>query len=519
MRTFLFSCFILVQQAIQAQQIADFAPVFPAAQNAMFIIPSTHQFQVLIQSGDSLSVGGTMPQRSDFTGYVPIQGSSREGHIGVNSESLDWGGGGMTILDVAFDSTQKTWQLNHSEKALIDFGAGVRTMNNCSGAVTPWGTLITCEEASFPNDANVDGYSDYGWCIEVNPVTHNVPDYDGNGVSDKLWKVGNGRHENMCFAPDHHTAYWGVDGFGGVLFKFVMTNPDDLSDGLLYALQLTDSSNGIWLPIRNDTVTACNTTWATAQAMGATQFPRIEDVEVGPDGMVYFAVTTQGIKRFNDNGNTLSDFEEYVKPRVYTQSNGADVRFEWPDNLAFDGEANLWVTQDGGDNHIWVIRANHSDAYPQVEVFANTPFGCEPTGITFTPDFRYMFLSLQHPHYQNAAIQTDASGQHIEFSRDATLVIARKEFLGTPHEPIPVYAMSVSPNPSVDGIIEVKDIPLGVAELQLIDMTGHVLRAFSTNPNRTRQTLDISDIERGVYVLRAVNPTRVIYTWVKVVKG
>jgi hypothetical protein len=104
------------------------------------------------------------------------------------------------------------------------------------------------------------------------------------------------------------------------------------------------------------------------------------------------------------------------------------------DNLAFDGEGNLWVCQDAivasDRNHIWVIGPAHTQASPQVRVFATTPVRCEPTGITFTPDYKFMFISFMGPNGSNSASQTDAAGINVVFNTHTTVVIARAENLG-----------------------------------------------------------------------------------------
>ncbi len=85
------------------------------------------------------------------------------------------------------------------------------------------------------------------------------------------------------------------------------------------------------------------------------------------------------------------------------------------DNLAFDGEGNLWVCQDAivasDRNHIWVVGPTHTQASPQVRVFATTPIRSEPTGITFTPDYKFMFISFMGPNWiSNTTSQMDAAG-------------------------------------------------------------------------------------------------------------
>ncbi|MBA2762760.1 MAG: T9SS type A sorting domain-containing protein, partial [Segetibacter sp.] len=92
--------------------------------------------------------------------------------------------------------------------------------------------------------------------------------------------------------------------------------------------------------------------------------------------------------------------------------------------------------QDGGDNHIWVVSPAHTAASPAIKVFANTPRGSEPTGITFSPDYKFMFISLQHPSSSNTLGQTDVAGDNVIFNTHTTLVIARKENLGAATLPV-----------------------------------------------------------------------------------
>ncbi len=70
-----------------AQHISEFTSLGADGQNSDFILPATHTFQDLIQHGDALNDGGTMPDVLDFTGYVPRKGSSKYGYLSINSEA------------------------------------------------------------------------------------------------------------------------------------------------------------------------------------------------------------------------------------------------------------------------------------------------------------------------------------------------------------------------------------------------------------------------------------------------
>ena len=99
--------------------------------------------------------------------------------------------------------------------------------------------------------------------------------------------------------------------------------------------------------------------------------------------------------------------------------------------MAFDGDGNLWVFQDSGNSCIWVVKNGHTQGTPDVEIFGIVPTDSEPTGITFTPDYKYLFMSIQHPNVGNTASQTDAAGNTVDFDKGTTLVISLEENLGT----------------------------------------------------------------------------------------
>jgi hypothetical protein len=63
---------------------------------------------------------------------------------------------------------------------------------------------------------------------------------------------------------------------------------DDLSAGLLYVYTGPKTGNGNWILINNTTQADRNNTMTLGGAAGATAFNGIEDVEIGPDGKLYF---------------------------------------------------------------------------------------------------------------------------------------------------------------------------------------------------------------------------------------
>lgn len=418
--------------------IACFTSIAPTAQTRNLIYPGgSHRFQLLFAQGTPYSIGGgTVPGNHDFTAYVGLEGSSRKGHVAINHEN---GTGAVSIIDVHYDSASKLWEVDSSQA--VDFSAVQGTGRNCSGGITPWGTVITAEETSS-GDSDGDGYDDKGWLVEIDPITAKVLEY-GNGKQEKLWACGKISHENALILTDNKTLFTGEDGGSSAVFKFVADKEKDLSKGKLYALKLDDAisgyeptgTTGTWIEIPNTTQADRNNTRSLAQSLGATNFNGVEDIEVNPiTGEIYFCA--KGASRtyaFTDGDSTVSNFRTFVGGKSYNLNTESGIYTEpWGsgnDNLTFDDKGNLWVLQDGGRNYIWVIRPDHTQEEPKVELYASFPIGSEPTGLTFTPDYKYGFVSVQHPSSANTA-QEDASFNQVTLNKSATIVIARSENLG-----------------------------------------------------------------------------------------
>ncbi len=409
----------------KAYSIGEFVSVAPVSQSSRFVFPSSHRFQKIIETGEALTNGGIMPIRNDFAGYVPINESSFNGYLSISSETIP---GGVTILDINLNKTTKLWETTSSTS--VDFSSVAGTAKNCSGTVTPWGTILTSEEEIDKKDSNSDGYYDLGWTVEIDPVLKKV--------IDKRWALGNFKHENATIHPNERTLYQGADSKPGYLYKFVADHTRDLSFGKLYVYVGPKEGNGNWVQINNTSPQERNTTLLQSREAGATVFNGIEDVEIGPDGKVYFAVKGEGlIYRFRDddpiNAANVA-MEVFVGDMSYFISHeDGETEVAWGlgnDNLAFDGDGNLWVLQDGGDNYIWVVEKGHTQESPKIKLFGIAPIGSEPTGITFTPNYDYLFLSIQHPSAANeSSIQVDAAGSKIEFNNHITIVIGLAENL------------------------------------------------------------------------------------------
>ncbi len=496
---------------LAAQNIGNFMSVAPTSQTGLLVLPHTHAFQVLAQTGDTLSDGSNLRYGPDFTAFVPIDARSDSGYLSLNHEiaSLQ---GGVTVFDLTFDHLHKFWEI---EQGLpIDFSAVGGINRPCSGGITPWGTVISGEESILTSDLDSNGYNDSGWLIESRPSDRQFV--------QKIWKAGNALHENCVIAADQKTVYWGADDqTHGYIFKYVAAQKRQLAEGKLFVLVRDDSisSTAAWVQVPNYKPKFCNNINAFCQQIGAWNFSGIEDVEIGPAGKIYFAAKFSGrIWRFKDNGASISDLEIFVENTLYPIHTAGTTKWTpWgigADNLAFDNANNLWVLQDGGDNHIWMVKPSHTAANPKISLFATTPAGSEPTGITFTPDYRFMFLSLQHPSIVNRDTALDVTGKRIVFNRGTTLVIARKEFLGTyefpndePLSESESIELQLYPNPSKTGqVILISNLfSIGKqVEITVFDPTGIVCFASQGYAEDNKIALDFQAKAKGVYIVRAI---------------
>jgi len=387
-----------------------------------------------------------------------IAGGTRKTADQVRHEQLAIG---ASIVRLIRDDKDSPWRLdpdrsmNRRLNALtpIPFARGVSirgadhatgTLANCGGGVTPWGTVLTCEEnykefygeldgpdgpdwqSRVTFDAGYDnGWRDhvhhhpyhYGWVVEVNPL---------NGNARKLVAMGRVSREGarVTIARDGRAVvYSGDDCKGGCIFKFVSARSGDLSEGTLYAADVT---NGRWVELNWSRQEKLRAEFAdqldvllharkAGIAAGATPMDRPEGIDLHPRTGDVFVSLTNNASVGNHHGSLLRIREAGGDPLALEfdsatfLAGGPQNDFTCPDNIAFDAAGNLWFTTDVskdkinkgpyagiGNNAFFVVPASGPDA-GKPRRFASGPVESELTGPCFSADEDTLFLSVQHP--------------------------------------------------------------------------------------------------------------------------
>ena len=328
----------------------------------------------------------------------------------------------------------------------------------------------------------------FGWIVEIDPfdptstpVKHSaLGRFAHEGLIFAPVKAG---RPLVCYSGD--------DSQNEYIYKYVsrgkylpiLRQPGRLLDeGTLYVARFAADGTGEWLAldIRDKAFqAACSAagvsfadqgevlinTRLAADIVGATKMDRPEWGAVNPDnGEVYFTLTNNSSRTVADAANprAANPYGHIIRWRE-NRSDHAGTRFRWdifllagpqsdsrgpngqaldagsilasPDGLWFDPDGRLWIQTDMSGSQLASGPFGHNQmlvADPrtgEVKRFLIGPIGAEVTGISATPDFRTLFVNIQHPGEGSTAGNLlsswpDGPGRR---PRSATVVVTRED--------------------------------------------------------------------------------------------
>lgn len=467
---------VLLDGCAPKQKESFVIPLEPSIEDELVLVHGL-QYKVLIKQGDLINLGGdSFGDHNDYIAFLPI--NDTEANLWVNHEyitpifisgtkdrdsklieqidnEMKMVGGSFLRITKGEDGY---WNIDRSASinrridanTPMSFSNGVElegsssvvgTMGNCSGGITPWNTILTCEENTEDYFGKLEFDTDggrtvvpkkwglgwerfyprppehYGWVVEFNPE---------NGECKKL--IGLGRFAHECATVNIGESgipvvYTGDDDNDECLYKFIASQRDSLDEGNLYVANM---EAGKWIPIdfesnpvlkrrfdsQLEVMVRCR---EAAKIVGGSPLDCPEDIAIDPvTGAIIVSLTNN---KPNDNyyGSLLKIVEKDNDPLALEFesetliSGGLKSGFACPDNLCFDKKGNLWVTSDVstselnndtykafGNNGIFFIPMSGDKAGVPIRI-ASAPVEAELTGLAFSEDEATLFVSVQHP--------------------------------------------------------------------------------------------------------------------------
>lgn len=490
--------------SIVKPEMRRFTPLKPQLNDELVFSPEISYYS-LIQRGKPIGKNLNFGDNNDYLAYFPF--TKTEGLLWVNhefpemellleefgsktitkeivEESKKRVGGSFIKIKINADAQFEYIQndpLNRrldantpipiiSKAPILRRSFAIGTLANCAGGVTPWKTLLSCEENydGFVGEVEFDQFGKrtyikksrygwtkfesfipehYGWVVEVNPLT---------GKSKKLTALGRFCHEGALtvVAKDGRTVvYMGDDRENQFIYKFISKNKNSLDEGELFA---ADTINGQWLSLditkseilqknfKNQTDVLIQTRKA-ATLLGATPQDRPEGMALHPQtGEIFISCTTNKINQPFGKILKLTEAGNNYLSLTFKTTNfmigSKQFHFACPDNLIFDPQGNLWCTTDTsgkdqnkgpyismGGNALYVIPTSGNRSGVPIRV-GSAPAGAEFTGPIFI-DQNTMMICLQHPgEHMNQKSQWQSQVLVLNFSLPRGNSFNRKKF-------------------------------------------------------------------------------------------
>ncbi len=414
---------LLSSESAGASNALDYGPLIPTRTNntgeTLLALPKGFQYTVIGKARTRMSDGRLTPRAHDGMAAFHVKNQLRlvRNHeinnqvgtsgvaIGANSYDELAGGGTVTLV------------INPKTREVVrDFVSLSGTLVNCAGGKTPWNSWISCEETvlgirKFKNRSDQDqgGFSkQHGYCFEV-PASADAP------VDPvPLKAMGRFQHEAVAVDPKTGIVYLTEDRPTAGFYRFIPTRPGKLvAGGRLQMLAVKNRPNfetrigqkaGVemlanWVDIKDPDPAEAEkddlVVYKQGIAAGGATFARLEGCLYG-NGRIYFDSTSGGDKNLGqvweyrptgkDQGSLTMLFEP-SEPSLLSM----------PDNLCLNRTGNVVICEDNGVSiHLRVMNRSGqlgTLAKNVVKGYENREFA----GVTFSPDFKTLFVNIQVP--------------------------------------------------------------------------------------------------------------------------
>lgn len=372
----------------------------------LLALPPGFSYLSMSWRGDPLAGGGRVPGNHDggaalwgrrgLLHYVRNHELSTRVPFAPGPPVYDDGAGGGTTT-VVFDPRRG--------RHVATFASLSGTLRNCAGGPTPWNSWLSCEETLLGPPAFAERH---GWVFEVPAVAAADP--------RPLTGLGRFNHEAAAVNPWTGIVYLTEDRQRSGLYRFVPERRYRLREGgRLEMLRVVGHPNRLmgvghadgssfdvdWVPIADPE----SATFLQGEAQGGAIFRRGEGIWYGR-GRVEFCSTSGGaagagqVWRLDPWRDRLSLVFESPSRAVLNQ----------PDNIAISpwGGAVLCEDAPGGPSYVRgltpggeVFDLIRNDLVLEGALGPEVPpgdySGSEFAGASFSPDGRWLFVSVQSP--------------------------------------------------------------------------------------------------------------------------
>lgn len=385
-----------------------FGPLHPAGD--VLALPAGFTCTVLSREGDLMSDGHATPISFDGMAAFPAPGGNvrlvrnhevRDAPgvsppIGGPDRAFDVrAGGGTTTLEIGFGP-------DGEPRRLEDRVTLSGTIVNCAGGPTPWGSWLSCEEAT--------GGPRTGWERRHGYVFEVPADAVGPVEPVPLTAMGRFTHEAVAVDPYTGIVYLTEDFHASGFYRFVPDRPGDLgAGGRLQMLGVRhhpcfDARRGqrpgrelvaAWTSIEEPDPAAAELDplavfWQGWRRGGAV-FSRLEGCWWG-DGGVYFHATDGGDARCGQVWHYRPDGDHGGTLTLVFESPGRGI-LDGPDNITVSPRGGLVLCEDASDGvcHLRVL----TDDGRIFDLARNLLHEGEFAGAVFDPAGDVLFVNIQ----------------------------------------------------------------------------------------------------------------------------